>query len=49
MIYSSLVAKYNAKIHTFPFSLFRKLSKLFDIEIEDDVDDAIVSDEELGI
>lgn len=46
--YSTYVSKYNARIHTFPFSLIRRLLKLEDIPIIDD-EIEIVSDEELGI
>ena len=48
MDYSSSVAKYNAKIHNFPFALFRRLFRFEDMEIKDD-EEEVVSDTELGI
>ena len=46
--YTEMVSNYNMQIHSFPFSLLRRLFKLEDIQIEKEEDD-IISDEELGI
>lgn len=37
--YTSAVAEYNAKIHQFPLSIVRKLSKLEDIDIDKSISD----------
>lgn len=46
--YTESVSNYNMQIHSFPFSILRRLFKLEDIQIEKEEDD-IISDEELGI
>ena len=47
--YTESVAYYNTKIHSFPFSIFRGLFRMEDIQIELEDVEEIVSDEELGI
>lgn len=50
MNYSSAVAQYNSKIHTFPVVLLRRICKWEDIVIEAGLSkEELVSDEELGI
>ena len=46
--YTELVSNYNMQIHSFPFSILRRLFNLEDIQIEKE-EDNIISDEELGI
>ena len=48
--YSTAVAKYNAKIHSFPVVMLRRICKWEDVAIEVGVSqDQLVTDEELGI
>ena len=48
--YSTAVAKYNAKIHSFPVVLLRKICKWEDVPVErTSVVEDMVTDEELGI
>ena len=48
--YSTAVAKYNAKIHSFPVVMLRRICKWEDVAIEVGVpQDQLVTDEELGI
>ncbi len=48
--YSTAVAKYNAKIHSFPVVILRRICKWEDVAIEVGVSkDQLVTDEELGI
>lgn len=48
--YTNAVAQYNAKIHSFPVVLLRRICKWDDIKIEAGLQkDELVSDEELGI
>lgn len=50
MNYSSAVAQYNSKIHTFPVAILRRICKWEDIVIEAGISkEELVSDEELGI
>lgn len=50
VIYSSVVAKYNAKIHSFPAVLFRNVCKWEDVTMADSfTKDELVTDEALGI
>lgn len=50
MNYSSAVAQYNSKIHTFPVAILRKICKWEDIQMEiNSLNEDLVSDEELGI
>lgn len=48
--YTDIVASYNAKIHSFPIVMLRKICKWEDIGIEFKLtEEEVVSDEELGI
>ena len=49
-LYSESVAKYNAKIHSFPVVLLRKICKWEDVPVErTTAQEDLVTDEELGI
>ena len=47
--YNFYVEYYNAMIHSFPNSIFRKLLKFNDVNFYNDEDENEISDEELGI
>lgn len=50
MAYTEAVAKYNAKIHSFPVVILRRICKWKDVDIETGISaDEMVSDEDLGI
>ena len=49
LAYSDTVARYNAKIHSFPVVLLRRPCKWTDVAIELAPKDGMVTDEELGI
>ena len=47
--YNELTVVYNAEIHSFPTVLYRKLAKFDDAEFYSEFNDAVISDEALGI
>lgn len=50
MTYSSAVARYNSKIHSFPIVIIKKMCKWEDINIQLGISkEELISDEELGI
>lgn len=47
--YTESIANYNIQIHSFPFSIIRGIFKMDDMIIENEEENEIISDEELGI